>query len=157
MWLDFAIAAVIVGGILWGVFKGLVKAVASIVALVLGLVIASRAYPNLSRLLTFIKDHKVANIISFIVVFLIVAFLIGLAAWIVSKIIKFAQLGWLDRILGATFGLGFGILFSTLALSAALFLNPKFQSTINRSVVAQKVLELKPKFENLLPKGLLRK
>ncbi len=157
MWLDFAIAAVIIGGILWGIFKGLVKAVASIVALVVGLIIASRAYPNLSRLLSFIKDHRLANIISFIVVFLIVAFLIGLAAWIVSKIIKFAQLAWLDRILGAIFGLGFGILFSTLALSVTLFLNPKFQATINRSTLALKIMDLKPKVEALLPKGLLRK
>lgn len=157
MWLDAAIAALIIGGILWGVFMGLVKAVASLVGLVAGLVIASHEYSNLSRYLTFIADPRLRSIISFAVVFIAVAFLVGVAAWLVGKVVKFAQLAWLDRTLGGLFGLGLGILVSTLALTAALFLNPKFQPTVKKSVVATKMLDLKPKFEALLPQGLLRK
>jgi membrane protein required for colicin V production len=61
---------------------------------------------------------SVAQIISFTVIFIVINIALRLIANVITKTLKFAMLGWLNRLFGATFGL----IKSAIILGIAVFL-----------------------------------
>lgn len=93
--------------IIGGLMNGIVRQVSSLLALVLGIWAGWHFSSLVSQGITiFIKNNdSLANIISFAIVFILVLVLVNMIGKGLSKIIKFALLGWLDKILGLIFGM----------------------------------------------------
>lgn len=105
-WLDIAIIVIMGISILFGVKRGFIKEVFTLLALILGIVVASRSYPSGAEMLSgVIHNCNVANVVSFIIIFFLMAALFTLIGILLKKLIKWVQLSWIDRIGGMAFGL----------------------------------------------------
>jgi membrane protein required for colicin V production len=103
--LDVVIIFIAGISIIFGVKRGLVKESFSLLALILGIVIASRSYMGGAKTLgKIIHNPNVANIASFVAIFLLIAILLTFIGILLKKLIRLVQLGWIDRLGGAAFG-----------------------------------------------------
>ena len=123
-YLDLILGGLIAYGAVKGFFKGLIIEAASLLALLLGVVCALLFSAALGDLLaTYFKDSPLppAGVI-FIGIFIAVIFAVNLLAKGITKILKMAALGFVNRVFGALFG----ALKFALALSALLLLIDQF-------------------------------
>ena len=123
-YLDIILGSLMLYGAVKGFFKGLIIEAASLVALIAGIVGALLLATSVSDLLTTFFDFDTippAGII-FILIFIVIIVLINLLARFLTKIIKMAALGSINRIFGAVFG---GVKFA-LILSAILLMVDQF-------------------------------
>ena len=106
-----------------GYSKGLVVGIFSFLAFVIGLAAAL-------KLSTIVAHHfetpggnssKWLPVVSFILVFVIVAFIVNIGARIIKKTVSLAMLGWLDKIGGVIFY----IIIYTIIFSVILFFAEK--------------------------------
>lgn len=103
--LDVVIVFIVGISIFLGVKKGLIKSSFSLLALLLGIVIASKLYINGANILgKIIHNPNVANIASFVAIFLLVAILLTFLGIMLKRAIRLVQLGWIDRLGGVAFG-----------------------------------------------------
>ena len=123
-YLDLILCGLIAYGAVKGFFKGLIIEAASLLALLLGVVCALLFSSALNDLLaTYFKDSSLppAGVI-FIGIFIAVIIAVNLLARLITKVLKMAALGFVNRVFGALFG---GLKFA-LALSALLLLIDQF-------------------------------
>ena len=123
-YLDLILGGLIAYGAVKGFFKGLIIEAASLLALLLGVVCALLFSAALGHLLaTYFKDSPLppAGVI-FIGIFIAVIIAVNLLAKGITKILKMAALGFVNRVFGALFG---GLKFA-LALSVLLLLIDQF-------------------------------
>ncbi|MCQ2208656.1 MAG: CvpA family protein [Paludibacteraceae bacterium] len=100
--LDIILLAILVFAIIRGLMKGFVMEIASLVGIVIGLFIARNFGQDLVGWLVSATGLQVEinNIVSFVIVFVLAMILVRFAAILIAKILKFAMLGWLDKLLG---------------------------------------------------------
>jgi len=111
-WLDYAVLTILAASILWGVWRGLVHEVVSVAAWVLAFLAANplagplgEAMPN-----SMVTTPEVRVLVSFVVVFIATLVVCTVIGHLLSKMMKVAGLGPLDRTLGGVFGLArFGV------------------------------------------------
>ena len=125
-----------------GLSKGLVKQLVSIAAVFAGAWIANKFSLPVSEFFSGLLSDaqpKFVNAISFALVFFASLVVFGLLGNLLTKILKFASLGWFNRVLGMIFGI-----FKTALILAILVwvfgeLNSKWElvkeETLNSSVV----------------------
>lgn len=126
--IDIVLAALLGFGLVRGLIKGLFVEVASLVALIAGTYGAIHfSYFVAELLLDNVSwDEKTINIIAFIATFIIIVLLISLAGKALTKLANFAALGFLNKLLGAVFG----VLKIGLILSVLLIVFDKMNNTI---------------------------
>jgi membrane protein required for colicin V production len=96
-----------------GVFRGFVFELVTVIGLILGYIIS---ITYLSLLAGYILIYfpslpkSVVNIVSFFLLFVGTNLLLRLVSKIITKTLKFAMLGWLNRLLGGVLGLIKGII-----------------------------------------------
>ena len=103
---DLAILILISIGIFRGLIKGLIIEVSSLISLYFGIV-GSINYSEFlsSYIFNYIKwNETIINIICFILLFITIVWSIMLIAKFITKILKIAYLGLLNRVFGAVFG-----------------------------------------------------
>ncbi|MAU58754.1 MAG: colicin V production protein [Flavobacteriaceae bacterium] len=103
---DLAILIIISIGIFRGLIKGFIIEVSSLISLYFGIV-GSINYSEFlsSYIFNYTKwNETTINIICFILVFIIIVWSIMLIARFITKILKIAYLGLLNRAFGAVFG-----------------------------------------------------
>ena len=137
MIIDIAFIIVLILAIFKGLRKGLILGIFSLLAFIIGLAAALKLSVILAD---YLKNNagsfsKWLPLISFMLVFIAVIFLVGLLARIIKKTIRFAMLGWLDS-LG---GMILYVTIYTIIFSIFLFFTEKLfliqQSTIHDSKV----------------------
>ena len=104
-----------------GLFRGFILEFSTLIGLIVGYLAGITYLGFLSDLLQTLMPSvpvSILNIISFSVVFITINILLKIAANLITKTLKFAMLGWLNRLLGALFGLTK----SVLILSIFVFL-----------------------------------
>jgi membrane protein required for colicin V production len=105
-WLDIIICIPLVWGLYKGITKGLVTELATIAALWLGIWSAMKFSELLSA---YAREHwgwgsKYLPVISFCCILLAVLILVYFIAKLITRMVKAVALGWLNKILGAVFG-----------------------------------------------------
>lgn len=104
-WLDFVFIAILITSVIAGASRGLARVAIGLAATILGILFAARWYSEAGFFLRpYVSSPSVANGIGFILillVFLVAGALIGMA---LAAIFKWVGLSWLDRFLGALFG-----------------------------------------------------
>lgn len=120
-WLDFIIAAIVLGSVVTAVIKGFVQELISLASVVIGLAAAAFAYQRAALWFDDLtKSHEIALGLGFLSIFLAVLILGALVGLVARKLIKTAGVQWFDRFLGGVFGLVRGVLISAILLMAMM-------------------------------------
>lgn len=108
--------AILLVSLLLGLWRGLVYEVLSLLgwplAFVLSKLFAGKIVPLMPMpAMSNVEAQEAARVaMAYAVVFIAVLIVWGVLAWLLSKLVKAAGLGWLDRVLGGLFGLLRGVL-----------------------------------------------
>jgi|WetSurMetagenome_2_1015567.scaffolds.fasta_scaffold329913_2 membrane protein required for colicin V production len=121
---DWFFAAIIVLSILVAAAQGFFLEAFSLAGVVVGFLLAAWEYTTVAGWMTFINPPWAANIVAFFVVFTAVSILAGAIGRIVSWAVREAGLRWVDRVLGAAFGVVRGLLVVTIIVMATAAFAP---------------------------------
>ncbi len=124
---DWIFAAIMILSVLVAAAQGFFLEVFSLAGVVLGFLLAAWEYTRVAGWMSFINPPWAANIVAFFVVFVIVTILAGAIGRIVSWGVKQAGLRWVDRVLGAAFGVVRGLLVVTVIVMATAAFAPDAQ------------------------------
>ena len=125
--LDYFVLLVIVASVASGATKGIIRVIVSVAFTVAGLVVAAYAYPYAAGVLRIFVAAQLADLLGFVIVFLLVLVAGSLTSRWLRGGLKRARLGWIDHVLGAAFGFVRGwLICSVIYLALTAFpLKPK--------------------------------
>lgn len=121
MIIDIVFIIVMVVAIIKGLSKGLIVGIFSLLAFVIGLAAAVKLSAVVAGYLHKGETSfdKWLPVISFLLVFVVVALLVSLGARLIKKTIDFAMLGWLDSLCGMVLYVAvYAIIFSVVLFFA---------------------------------------
>ncbi len=126
--LDWAFIAVLLFSMLLGAWRGLVYEVVSVVSWIAAFVLAQMFAPDAAHYLSmYLPLHGASETVQyaagFVVVFIVSAFVGGLLAFLISKLVAAIGLAPVDRLLGAGFGAVRGIVL-VLAATVVVGMTP---------------------------------
>jgi membrane protein required for colicin V production len=118
---DWLLVAILVYSTVAAFLRGFFRELFSLVGLIAGILLASWNYPTLAdRILGWLDiSLPLANIAAFLLIVLTVMILCGLTGRLLSTTARTIGLGFLDRLLGAGFGLARGFLLGVALMMAA--------------------------------------
>jgi membrane protein required for colicin V production len=147
-WLDYAVLVVLAASILWGVWRGLVHEVVSVASWVLAFLAANMFAGAMGDLLPASMAPEVRVLVSFVVVFIVVLIASTIVGHLLSKMMKVAGLGPLDRTLGGVFGLARALVillaFALVAGLTALPRQPAWRNSVSGEPLSKGALALRP-------------
>jgi membrane protein required for colicin V production len=122
---DWFLVVVILVSTLAAFRRGLIKVLFSLAGVTAGILLASWNYHHVAEYLhRVIASSATANILAFVLILIAVTTLFTLAARLVQRTVSAIGLGFLDRLLGAVFGLARGLLLGVAALMLAAAFAP---------------------------------
>lgn len=116
---DYVILILLACGLVVGLIEGLIRQAFSLGGIVLGLICGSFLYRPASDFLLQIThgdDVQTTQIIAFILILVTVPICCGLVGRVLSKLVRVAMLGPIDRLLGMAFGFAKWFLMIGLAM-----------------------------------------
>jgi membrane protein required for colicin V production len=117
--LDYVILGIVVLSTVVAIAHGFFSEVFSFAGVVVGYLLAAWQYGKLAPfVLPYVKAPWVANLVSFLLIFIAVAFVAGALGKIMRWSAAEAGLRWFDRLLGGAFGLARGLLATTVLVLA---------------------------------------
>ena len=120
-----------------GLFRGLIKELSSIIGVLAGFYAAYTYYAEFGRLLSsWISNTAYLKIISFMIVFCGIFFLVSILGVVIKYVLNIVFLGWVDRISGAGFGIMKGVLICSVILIALTTFLPKGSPLIRNSFLS---------------------
>ena len=148
-WLDYAVLVVLAASILWGVWRGLVNEVVSVASWVLAFLAANMfAGPLGEAMPQSWVTPEVRVLVGFVVVFLVTLIACTVVGHLLSKVMKIAGLGPLDRVLGGVFGFARALVillaFALLAGLTALPRQPVWRNSVSGETLAKGALAVRP-------------
>jgi len=149
-WLDIVIIVVAVLLGISGLRQGIIKTAFGIAGLIGGIVLAGRYYSGLAALLSS-SGATWANIAAYAIILIATLVVAGVLGHFVSKLVHFAALGWLDRLVGFIFGLFIGGVFCAAVLAIVGKYYAGAEPVISSSVIARFLMEQFPLLLALLP------
>lgn len=124
-WLDYVLLLILAGSVLSSFWNGFTREIVGLVCTILAIVLGLWFYGLAGGfLLPFVSSPAVAHFCGFLIVFIGVQLLGSLVGWIANRILKAAKLSFLDRLLGAAFGLARGALIATAVVMAVTAFAP---------------------------------
>jgi len=156
---DLILLLILGGFVLYGLWFGLVHMVGVLVGTVAGAFLAARWYDDVASWFSFIfgRDSNTAKILCFLILFIFINRLVGLAFWLGDKIFSFLTivpfLKTINRLLGAAFGLLEGVLVLglTLYMASRFPLGDWFTSSLADSRVGYVLMTIGKILKPLLP------
>jgi membrane protein required for colicin V production len=109
-WFDYAAFAIVGLSALLAVIRGVVREIAALAGWVAALVLSGLFAQQLAQWLPAALSPMLRAVIAYLVIFLGVLLLSGLAGVLLAKLFRAAGLGFTDRAVGALFGLVRGVL-----------------------------------------------
>lgn len=117
---DYTVVAVIALSVLLGWWRGLVYEVLSLLAWIAAVVVARLFANSLAPYMPSALGAGAIKIAAAFAALFIVTLLVGsIVTWLLSKLVKWVGLSWLDGLLGALFGMMRGVLVVVLAVVLA--------------------------------------
>lgn len=104
--LDIILVIPLAWGLVRGLYKGFLMSVGSLLGLIIGIYVANAYSGQMSEyiLQQFVLSPGMAHAISFFVIFAGVTFICFLISKLLDKFFNLVMLSWLNRLLGALFG-----------------------------------------------------
>ena len=140
-------------------WRGLIRVVMSLVALVAAVLAAIQFSPSVANMLPVLSDNATTRYLAaFALIFIVVALIGALLGWVLSRAIRAIGLGFVDRLLGAVFGVARGVLIVVIAvLLAGLTTLPRqdwWQNALFAPPLVIAALSLRPWLPQALSKRL---
>jgi membrane protein required for colicin V production len=124
-WLDIVLLIVLVGSVVTSFSTGLAREVVGFISMVAALVLAIWFYGTAgAMLLPYVSSPGIAHFCGFLIVFLGVLILGAITGRLLGRLMKVAGLSFVDRLLGAGFGVVRGLLISIALVLALLAFTP---------------------------------
>ena len=118
--LDWLLVVIVVVSTAAAFQKGIIRVLLSLGGLIAGIIIASWNYETVAgSLQRTISDWVLCEAIAFLIILALVSVLFSFVAKAISKTVKAIGLGFVDRLLGAAFGLARGVLLGIAAMMMA--------------------------------------
>jgi len=149
-WLDIVIIVVAVLLGIVGLRQGIIKTVFGIAGLIGGIVLAGRYYDELAAVLSS-SGATWVNIAAYAIILLATLIVAAVIGSLVAKLVHFAALGWLDRLVGFIFGAVIGGLLCAAILAIVLKYYTGAGPLISQSVIARFLMDQFPLLLALLP------
>jgi membrane protein required for colicin V production len=154
---DILFTGIILISTISALFKGLVREIISLAALILGFILAVFFYPLPSaKLLEFCRTESIANLMGFLIIFLGCILLGAITTFIVNRFVKAASLKWVDRLMGAIFGVLRGWIISSI-LVVAIIAFPIRDNLMAHSTLAPYLLAGARILVHMTPEALTQK
>ena len=118
-WFDYAVFAIVGLSVLLAVLRGVVREIAALAGWVAALILSGLFAQQLAQWLPAALSPMLRAVIAYLVIFLGVLLLSGLAGVLLAKLFRAAGLGFTDRAVGALFGLARGVLIVFVAVMLA--------------------------------------
>ena len=104
-WLDYLILIFAAIFAFEGLAQGFSRQAFGLASLIVGLFVAAWTYGMVAfYLIPYVASKMVADVLGFIIIFVVIQVLGGMAGGLLAKLFKWTGLGWLDRMLGLAFG-----------------------------------------------------
>jgi membrane protein required for colicin V production len=116
-WLDIVILVALIIPAFIGLKQGLIKAAFSLAGLIIGVVLAGNFYQLLSKMLGFLPNEDIANIIAFTLILVGTLVIATVLAHLLKFIASVMMLGWVNHLGGAVFGFMLGAIFVSALLT----------------------------------------
>jgi membrane protein required for colicin V production len=117
---DWVVIGIVALSAVFAFWRGLIRVVMSLVGLVAAVLAAIHLSPSASNLLTVLSDNAVTRYLAaFALIFVFVVLICALLGWLLSRAIRALGLGFVDRALGAVFGVARGVLLVVMAVLLA--------------------------------------
>jgi len=155
-WLDFIFLILLAMFAFQGLAQGFSRLAVGLVATIAGLLIASWCYDlPASLLLPYVSSKSVANVLGFVLIFILIQILGGLVGLLLARLFKWTGLGWLDRLLGFAFGaLKAMVVGIVLVLILTAFPIKPIPDSVARSQVAPYLIDSAHALTYLAPREL---
>lgn len=154
---DIFIIVVLSFALIRGFFRGLIRELASIVGVAAGFYAGHTYYQVIADPLSgWISDMAYVNIISFMIIFVAVFFVVGLLGVVITYILKLDFLGWADRLFGTLFGLTKGVFIVAVVVMVLTAFLPKGAPIIRESLLAPRISILSEKLADLANEDVKR-
>ncbi|MCC7175995.1 MAG: CvpA family protein [Bryobacterales bacterium] len=125
-WLDIVFLLIAILSVVAGVKKGFAREVVGLVAAFAGFFLALWFYGSAGWfLLPYVSHRGIANFLGFILIFAGVLVLGAIVGKVLSMLLKWAGLSWLDRVMGGGFGLLRALILAIGLVLALLAFSPK--------------------------------
>ncbi len=134
-WLDIVIIVVVAFLGFAGLRQGLIRTVFGIAGLIGGIFLAGRYYDELAAFL-FPSGAIWGNIAAYAIIAVATLVVAGVIGWLLAKLVNFAALGWLDKLVGLILGIVIGGLLCAAILAIVVKYYPGMEATINQSLIA---------------------
>jgi membrane protein required for colicin V production len=120
--IDILIAVALIISVVVGIARGFVKEAISIAALLVAIWAALYFGPGVGEVSdSWINSQEMQIWFGRVLVFAVILSLGGLIGWGISKLVRLSVLSGIDRMVGAVFGVGRGILFVALFILGGQF------------------------------------
>lgn len=142
-WLDIVLLLIFAISMVSGAMKGLSRIVLGLAATLLGIVLAVWFYGSVgAHFLPYVSSETIANFCGFVTILAGTSLIGSLVSKIVAYFFQAVGLGWLDRLLGASFGfLRAGLLAMGLLVGLVSFAPKPPSSAVIHSLAAPYILE----------------
>lgn len=138
--LDYFVLLVLLASVASGATKGIIKVIVSVAFTVAGLVLAAHLYKYAASLLRIFVTARLADLLGFVTVFLLVLVAGSLLSLWLRRGLKRRRLGWVDHTLGAVFGFLRGwLICSVIYLALTAF--PGKPEAVERAMFGPALLE----------------
>src|SRR4030042_2371819 len=137
-WLDIVIIIVVVSLGIAGLREGIIRTLFGIAGLIGGIFLAGRYYDELAERL-FPSGAIWGNIAAYAIIAIATLVVAGVIGWLLAKLVNFAALGWLDKVMGFILGVVIGGLLFAAILAIVLHFGdyyPGMEATISQSAIA---------------------
>jgi membrane protein required for colicin V production len=125
-WLDIVLLVVLLLSLIRSFRKGFIREVVGLGATLLGLLCGMWFYGSAGAFIEpYVHSAKTANLIGFLLVFLLVIGLGAIVGWSIARVIRSIGLSFLDRSMGAAVGLARGLLICVTLLIAFTAYGPR--------------------------------
>jgi membrane protein required for colicin V production len=154
-WIDYAVLAIIGISILLSIVHGLVRELVALASWIAAFMVAQTYAADVAPLLpAALSNQSLRLLVAFLSMFLAVLLAMTLLAIVMSRLIKSAGLGLVDRALGAVFGLVRGlVIVMMVVLLAGLTALPR-QQAWRQAMLSAPLVALANAVKVWLPYGL---
>ena len=149
-YIDLTLGVILVYGAIRGLMKGLIVEVASLLALIIGVWGAIHFSHIIGEYLSgkFDWEEKYISLSAFIITFLGIVIAISTLGKALTSVASVIALGWLNRLLGAVFGVAKFAFMLSVILMIVLQLNSQFnfieKKTLKESILFEHVAKIAP-------------
>jgi len=124
--LDLLLTVIVGGSIVFGFLAGFARAGVSFLAAILGVLFGFWFYGIPADFIhRYVGSQTFSNIAGFLVVFFVCVLMGALIGKLLAKLLKWTGLSWLDRMMGAGFGLVRGVVAAVAFVSILLAFTPR--------------------------------